>query len=131
MEFVNESAANVIITFQFDNGSVSYSTLGRMLIPLTLQHGSMPIVATDDVMGGKPRLEGRRISVLQVAELVLDHGEDPATVSDQFDISLAEVHEGLAYYYDNLDEMETYRQRRADLVDQLEAESEAPDAIER
>jgi len=102
-----------------------------MLISLTLQHGSMPIVATDDVMGGKPRLEGRRISVLQVAELVLDHGEDPATVSDQFDISLAEVHEGLAYYYDNLDEMETYRQRRADLVDQLQAESEAPDAIER
>jgi len=39
----------------------------------------MPIVATEDVLGGKPRLEGHRISVLQVAELVLDHGEDPGT----------------------------------------------------
>lgn len=91
----------------------------------------MPIVATEDVLGGKPRLEGRRISVLQVAELVLDHGEDPATVSDQLDISLAEVHEALAYYYDNLDEMETYRQRRDDLVEKLRTESEAPDAVER
>lgn len=91
----------------------------------------MAIVATEDVMGGKPRLEGRRISVLQVAELVLDYGEDPATVSDQLDVSLAEVHEALAYYYDNLDEIETYRKRRDELVDDLRADSEAPDAIER
>ncbi|PSP93283.1 hypothetical protein BRC84_05195 [Halobacteriales archaeon QS_1_68_44] len=27
------------------------------------------IVSTDDVMGGDPRLEGRRVSVRQIAEL--------------------------------------------------------------
>jgi len=91
----------------------------------------MPIVTTEGVLGGKPRLDGRRVSVLQVAELVVDYGDDPADVADQFDLSLAEVHEALAYYYNNVDEMETYRQRREELTDTLEEESRAPDTIER
>ena len=91
----------------------------------------MPIVTTEDVLGGKPRLAGRRVSVLQVAELVLDAGDDPATVADQLDLSLADVHEALAYYYANVDEMETDRRRREELVDSLERESHAPDGIER
>lgn len=90
----------------------------------------MPVVTTEDVLGGNPRLEGRRVSVLQVAELVLDCGDDPAAVADQLDISLAELHEALAYYYSNIDEMETYQRRREELVDTLEQESHAPDAIE-
>ena len=90
----------------------------------------MPIVTTEDVLGGKPRLAGRRVSVLQVAEFVLDAGDDPATVADQLDLSLAEVHEALAYYA-NVDEMETDRRRREELVDSLERESHAPDGIER
>lgn len=91
----------------------------------------MSIVTTEDVLGGKPRLEGRRVSVLQVAELVFDSGDDPAIVADQLDCSLADVHEALAYYYDNVEEMETHRRRREELVDHLERESHAPDAIER
>jgi uncharacterized protein (DUF433 family) len=91
----------------------------------------MSIVTTEDVLGGKPRLEGRRVSVLQVAELVFDSGDDPATVADQLDLSLADVHEALAYYYDNVEEMETHRRRREELVDSLKRESHAPDAIER
>ena len=91
----------------------------------------MPIVTTEDVLGGKPRLEGRRVSVLQVAELVLDVGDDPATVADQLDLSLADVHEALAYYYANVDEMEAQRRRREELVERLAEESHVPDGIER
>lgn len=91
----------------------------------------MPIVESEDVLGGKPRLAGRRISVLQVAELALDHGEDPATVADQLDISLAEVHEALAYYYEHPDEMNEQRSRKDELIDELETSSKAPDAIGR
>jgi len=91
----------------------------------------MPIVTTEDVLGGKPRLAGRRVSVLQVAELVLDAGDDPATVADQLNLSLAEIHEALAYYYANVDKMETQRRRREELIDRLERESHAPDGIER
>ena len=91
----------------------------------------MPVATTEDVLGGKPRLDGRRVSVLQVAELVLNGGDDPVDVADQLAISLAEVHEALAYYYDNVDEMETSRRRRQELVEDLRGESRAPDAIER
>jgi uncharacterized protein (DUF433 family) len=91
----------------------------------------MPIVTTEGVLGGKPRLEGRRVSVLQVAELVLDYGDDPATVADQLNLSLAEVHEALAYYYNNLDEMEKYQKQRAELVETLKENSRGPGAIER
>lgn len=91
----------------------------------------MPIVETEGVLGGKPRLEGRRISVIQIAELVLDHGDDPATVADQLDISLAEVHEALAYYYENPNEMNEQRRRRDDLTDELRKRSKAPETVER
>ena len=91
----------------------------------------MPVVTTEDVLGGKPRLDGRRVSVLQVAELVLDGGDDPADVADQLGLSLVEVHEALAYYYDNVDEMEASRRRRDDLVESLRGESQAPSGIER
>jgi uncharacterized protein (DUF433 family) len=67
------------------------------------------IVATDDVMGGEPRLEGRRIAVRQIAELVLDGGLTATDVADQLDLPLADVHLALAYYYANHEEMEAVR----------------------
>ncbi|CCQ35816.1 DUF433 domain protein [Natronomonas moolapensis 8.8.11] len=91
----------------------------------------MPVVTTEGVLGGKPRLDGRRVSVLQVAELVLECNDDPADVADQLDLSLAEIHEALAYYYNNVDEMETYRHQREELLETLRKESHAPDTIKR
>jgi uncharacterized protein (DUF433 family) len=91
----------------------------------------MRIVETDGVLGGKPRLDGHRISVLQIAELVIDAGETPETVADQLDITLAAVHYALAYYYDNIEEMDRLRERRTDLLSELASESNAPDAIEQ
>ena len=55
----------------------------------------------------------------------------PEEVADQLDLPLAEVHEALAYYYNNVDEIETYRRRREELLETLKKESRAPDAIER
>ena len=54
------------------------------------------IVRTDDVLGGEPRIEGTRVGVLDVYELVVG-GETPVEVADQLDSSLAEVHTALAY----------------------------------
>lgn len=69
------------------------------------------IVKSDDVMGGEPRLEGRRISVRQIAEFVLDGGKAPADAADQLGVSLSEVHLALAYHYANPDEMAAVRER--------------------
>jgi uncharacterized protein (DUF433 family) len=78
------------------------------------------IVKTDGVLGGEPRLDGHRISVLQVTDMVLEAGHEPEYVADQLDISLADVHSTLAYYYEHPDEMDTIRERH----DRLEAELE-------
>jgi len=90
------------------------------------------IVATDDVMGGEPRLAGRRIAVRQIAELILDGDNSPAEVADQLDISLSDVHLALAYYYDNPDEMAEVRERHHELM--REARKSAlspPDTVSR
>lgn len=73
------------------------------------------IVETEGVLGGKPRLDGTRISVLQIAERVLDLDQSPEHVADQLDISLGAVHAALAYYYEHIDEMRAERERTAAL----------------
>jgi uncharacterized protein (DUF433 family) len=85
----------------------------------------MPVISTDDVLGGEPRLEGRRISVLHVAELVVG-GHSPAHVADQLDISLAEVHEAMAYYYNHPEEMSELRAAHGELAEELAERSDAP-----
>ena len=88
------------------------------------------IVRTDDVLGGEPRLDGRRISVIQVADLVLD-GCSPATVADQLDLTLAEVHEAMAYYYGHPEAIEAIRRADDDLEERLRERSSAPATAER
>ena len=89
------------------------------------------IVKTDGVLGGKARLDGRRIAVIDVAERVLDHGQAPEHVVDQLDVTLAEVYTALAYYYENIEEMNAIRERRRDLDERLERESKAPETVEQ
>lgn len=69
----------------------------------------MPVTTDDDVLHGLPRLEGTRISVLHVYDMVVDADTDPAGIADALDISLGEVYEALAYYYNHPDEMRTHR----------------------
>ncbi|PSQ50834.1 hypothetical protein BRD15_00815 [Halobacteriales archaeon SW_6_65_15] len=84
------------------------------------------IVKTDGVMGGQPRIDGRRISVLQIYEWVNEEGMSPETVSTEFDVELADVHLALSYYYDNVDEMEDWRERRNARIDESEEEQPSP-----
>lgn len=88
------------------------------------------IVRTEGVLGGEPRLEGRRISVVQIADLVLEAGHSVEWVADQLDVSLAEVHTALAYYYDNPDEMDRIRDRHAELEGLLREQATSPERPE-
>lgn len=88
------------------------------------------IVSTEGILGGEPRLDGRRISVLQIADMVRD-GESPEYVADQLDVTLAEVHTALAYYYDHPDEMRDLRDRHRELEATLEERSLSPPTAER
>ena len=70
------------------------------------------IVSTEGVVGGQPRIEGRRISVLQIVEWVHEEGMDAERVATEFDLDMADIYRALAYYYDNVEEMSTWRDRR-------------------
>lgn len=89
------------------------------------------IVKTEGVLGGKARLDGRRIAVIDIAERVLDHGQAPEHVADQLDVTPAEVYSALAYYYENIEEMNAARERRRELDKRLERDSKAPETIEQ
>ncbi len=91
----------------------------------------MTIVETEDTLGGEPRLDGRRISVMQIAEMYIDGGMSPETVADQLEVGLDEVHEALAYYYKHPEEMDEIRERHRKLEDELRERSETPERAER
>jgi uncharacterized protein (DUF433 family) len=58
----------------------------------------MSVTRDEDVLGGEPRIDGTRIGVRHITERVIDTGQSPAHVADQFDIPLADVYEALSYY---------------------------------
>ncbi|MDZ7689335.1 MAG: DUF433 domain-containing protein [Halobacteriales archaeon] len=91
----------------------------------------MTIVKTDDTLGGEPRLEGRRVSVMQIAEMVIEGGMSPEHVADQLELGLDEVHEALAYYYRHPDEMDEIRKRHRELEKELREKSETPEQAKK
>jgi len=72
------------------------------------------IVATDDVLGGEPRLADRRIAVRQIVELVIEGRNSPAAVADQLDVPVADIHLALAYYYRYPEEIADAREQHRD-----------------
>lgn len=66
------------------------------------------IVSDDDVRSGDPRIEGTRITVLDIKRRVIDENENPHVVAGEYGVSMADLFNALAYYYDN---RETFRER--------------------
>lgn len=77
------------------------------------------IVSTDDVLGGAPRIDGRRIGVHHIAKRVIDAGESPEQVTADYDLDIADVHRALTYYYDHPEEMRTVESQRSTIPDGL------------
>lgn len=68
------------------------------------------IVRDDEIRGGAPRIEGSRITVLDVKRRVIDDGEDPHVVAGEYDISMAALFTALTHYYEHRDEFEEREQ---------------------
>ena len=73
---------------------------------MTTQSLYRHIVATPDTLGGRPRIEGRRISVEHIAIWHDRLGRSVEEICADYELSLAEVHAALAYYYDHQAEIE-------------------------
>ncbi|NOX61159.1 MAG: DUF433 domain-containing protein [Chloroflexi bacterium] len=57
------------------------------------------IETTPGIVGGKPRIAGRRISVQDVAIWHERLGRSVDEIAHEYDLSLAEVYAALAYYH--------------------------------
>ena len=66
------------------------------------------IVATPGVLGGKAHIAGRRISVQDIAIWHDRLGKTVDEICADYDLSLAEVHAALAYYYDHRDDIDRH-----------------------
>jgi uncharacterized protein (DUF433 family) len=64
------------------------------------------VVTDEAIRSGAPRIEGTRITVLDIKRRVIDGDEDPFAVAAEYDLDAAAVFTALAYYYDNVEELQ-------------------------
>jgi uncharacterized protein (DUF433 family) len=57
------------------------------------------IVSNPAVRGGKPIIDGTGLRVMDVAARVRFHQETPEQIAEGFQITMAQVHAALAYYF--------------------------------
>lgn len=67
------------------------------------------IVKTPDTLHGKPRIEGTRIGVFQIGELVHRHNWSLEEVAQEFDLDIGTVEAALGYYDEHPELVETLR----------------------
>lgn len=90
--------------------------------------GSMPrIVQTADVLGGDPRIEGRRIGVHPIYERYVSGEETPEAIAASYDISVAAVHAALAYAFNNSTQMREIAARNQRLTEETREHRLTPD----
>src|SRR5262249_61416502 len=82
------------------------------------------IVSTPGICGGRPRIDGHRITVEDVAIWHERMGLDPdEIVSAHPSITLSDVHAALAYYYENRQQIDAAIQEGERFVEELKAKS--------
>lgn len=82
------------------------------------------IVSTPDVFSGEPHIAGKRIRVRDIA-MWHQNGATVEKIVQQFDVTIAEVHAALSYYYDHRDEIEAYTQWETEFADRHLADGKA------
>ena len=86
----------------------------------------MAITRDEDVLGGEPRIEGTRVGVRHVAARVIEGGQSPGAVADQFDISLAATYEALSYYYEHIETIREFERANEAAFDDVRESSLKP-----
>ncbi len=80
------------------------------------------IEMTPGVVGGKPRIAGTRIRVMDIVVWSEKRGLSPDEIVDMFDgITLADVYAAMAYYFDHREEIEEAFKREDELVAEMKA----------
>ena len=81
------------------------------------------IEITPGVCGGKPRVAGHRIRVQDIAVWHEVQGQSADEIVSRFpQLSLADVHAALAYYFDHRDEIVRQMRHDSEFVEALKSE---------
>ena len=81
------------------------------------------IVSTPGVCGGRPRIDGHRIKVQDIATFHERHAMTPAQIQARFPVlTLAQIYSVLAFYYDHRDEIAAEIKADDKLIENLERE---------
>ena len=100
-------------------------------LPTCMARRAARIVATEDVLHGEPRIEGRRIGVRQIRVLVEESGLSAAEVAERFDLQVADVYRALTHYHDHPEEMRAVERRRQEAIERIrESRSVHPEEFE-
>ncbi len=70
------------------------------------------------IRGGRPCIVGTGLRVTDVVMAMLFHQRNPSEISSDYQITLAQTHAALAYYYEHRDELD------ADIRQQIETARE-------
>jgi excisionase family DNA binding protein len=92
-----------------------------MIMADTIILDMVHIVSTPGMLGGKPRIEGRRISVQHVAEHY-NNGWPIDEIAEAYNLTPAQIHAALAYYYDHRAEIDQSSREEEEWVEQIEKE---------
>jgi len=84
------------------------------------------IETTPDTRGGKPRIQGTRITV---ADVVLMHrrlGRALEEIAGTYDLSLAAVYAAMAYYYDHQSEIDRSLDQEEEVAEAFKQNDPSP-----
>ncbi len=79
------------------------------------------IELTPETAGGKPRIRGRRITVECIALWHERLGKSADEIAAEHDLTLADVHAALAYYFDHREEIDRRSAEDGAFVEALRA----------
>ena len=80
------------------------------------------IEITPNVMGGKPRIAGHRISVQDIVIWHDELGHTVEKIAQDYNLSLADVYAALAYYHDHKEEIDKSIQEGEKFVEEMKKE---------
>lgn len=81
------------------------------------------IEVTPGVMGGKPRIAGRRITVEDVAVWHEQMGQSVQEIAAEYDLAPGDIHAALAYYFDHQEEIDEAMRKGQESVEKLRKEA--------
>ena len=81
---------------------------------------SIDLITIDpQVRGGRPCIAGTGLRVIDIVMATLFHGRTPGELASDYDLSLAEVHAALAYYYQHKADLDQDIREQVDLAQLL------------